>query len=95
MMGIISGAITWMMSGAIANLLVGGGITLVIATGLDLLITEFLDDAAAMMGGMPADILNLSLLFGWGEALSILGGALLTRVAIATAANVMGMRVAK
>lgn len=89
---LLAGIITWAMSGAVASILVGGGLALVVATGLDLIITSFLDDAMTALGGMPADALAVSLLFGWGEALSIVGAALLTRVGIMATANVIGLR---
>lgn len=92
MAGLLVGIFTWMMSGAVASLLVGGGLALVVATGLDLIITSFLDSAVAELGGLPGASLELSLLFGWGEAFSIMGAALLTRVGIQATANVIGLR---
>jgi hypothetical protein len=82
--------VQWIMSGALANLLIGGGLTLVVASGIEVLLEDLLNQITSSMSGMPSDILSLSLLFGWGEALSIIGGALLTRVAIKAAANVVG-----
>ncbi len=95
MMALLAGLITWAMSGAIARLLIGGGITLVVAAGIETMVSSFMDQAVSAMGGAPGAILQLSLLFGWGEAMSIMGGALLTRVAIMTLANVLGVSVAK
>ncbi len=37
------------------------------------------------MSGVPGDMLSVINLFGFGEALSILGSAMLTRVTIASA----------
>jgi len=91
MMQILAGLVTWAFSGAMASILVGGGVTLVLATGLDYAINTFLSAAASAMGGMTGDVLNLSLLFGWGQAISVVGGAFLSRVALVAAANVIGI----
>lgn len=90
---VIAGLLAWWASGLLARLLIGGGISLVVATGLNALIESFLSQAASYASGVPADVLGLSLLFGWGTALSIIGGALLTRVGIQTAANIIGYTV--
>lgn len=92
MMGLLFGLVTWAFSGALASILVGGGIALVVAVGLDTAVTAFLTAAAGAMGGMPSDVLQLSLLTGWADALSIIGGAFLSRVALVAAGQIIGVK---
>lgn len=70
---------------AVANVLGGAGLSLVSAAVLIPLVTSALDMAASAMSGVPGDMLSVINLFGFGEALSILGSAMLTRVTIASA----------
>lgn len=64
---------------------VAAGLSLVSAAVLIPLVTGALDMAASAMSGVPGDMLSVINLFGFGEALSILGSAMLTRVTIASA----------
>lgn len=64
---------------SIARALGGAGLTLASAALVLPLVTSLLNLAASKFGGIPSDILNISLLFGLGEMLSGLGAAMLTR----------------
>jgi len=92
MMNLLAGLVTWAFSGALASILVGGGLTLVIAVGLDAAVTNFLESATGWMGNLPADVLQFSLLTGWADALSIVGGAFLARVGLVAASNILGVK---
>lgn len=66
---------------SIARALGGAGISVVSAAIILPAITAALNAAAGMMGG-AGDILNVALLFGLGECMSITGSAMLTRLAM-------------
>jgi hypothetical protein len=75
---------------SIATALLGGGLALVSYGALSVLLTGALDSAADAFGGLPGDMLNILLLGGLGQILSILGSAMLTRLAITSAS--LGIR---
>lgn len=77
--------------GGINSWLIHAGLTVVVFSGLDVLVTEGLDYASDALGGLPSDALKLALLAGVGDFFSIVGGALLTRVALVTAMNSVGL----
>jgi hypothetical protein len=74
---------------SIATALLGGGLALVSYGALSVLLTGALDSAADAVG-LPGDMLNILLLGGLGQILSILGSAMLTRLAITSAS--LGIR---
>jgi hypothetical protein len=92
MHALLYGVIAWAMGGAIARFLVGAGLSVVVYTGITTGVTALLDNAVTAVGGLPADILSLVLLTGVGESLSIMGAAILSRVALAMAGNVAGLK---
>lgn len=65
-----------------ARVLGGAGLSLVTGAVALPLITTALNAAASAIGGIGGDVLNVALLFGFGEALSIMGTAMLTRAAM-------------
>jgi len=77
--------------GGINSWMIHAGITAVVFSGLDILITEALDYAINGLDGLPADALQLALLCGISEFFSIIGSALLTRVALVMATQSMGL----
>lgn len=91
MAALLYGLVAWAMSGAVARLMVGAGLSLVVFSGLALGVEALLGQAATGFGGMPGDIVQIAKLSGVGVALSIIGSALLSRVALMTAANVLGV----
>lgn len=91
MAGILFGIVSWAMSGLIPMILVGAGMSLVLYAGIQPLIEGLLNDSASAINGLPEIALQLLLLTGVGEALSILGSAILTRFAITMASNVAGI----
>lgn len=86
------GLIAWASSGLLARILVGAGLTLVVYSGVSVGVQSLLQQAASSMSGMPTAIVQLALLSGVGEGLSILGSALLTRVGLTMAGNIAGLR---
>ncbi len=77
--------------GGINSWMIHSGLTVVVFSGLDILITEGLDYASNALNGLPSVALQLALLAGIGEFFAIIGGALLTRVALVTAMNGVGL----
>lgn len=92
MHALLYGVIAWAMGGAIARFLVGAGLSLVIFVGIEAGVTALLDMSVAAIAGLQADVLQLALLSGIGEAISIIGAAILSRVALAMAGNVAGLK---
>lgn len=68
-----------------ANLLVGGGLGLISYGGISLAITTALTVVQSYVGGLTADAFGVVMLMGFGQALSMIGSALLVRAAIASA----------
>lgn len=66
----------------IARILTGAGLALVTGAALVPVVTTALDAAASGLGGMAGDILAICNLGGVGEAMSIIGSAMLTRTVI-------------
>ncbi len=92
MIAFIYGALAWAMSGLIPTLLVGAGLSLVTFTALNPLIESMLESAASSLNGLPLAAVQWTLLAGVGDALSILGSAILTRLSIVAASNALGLR---
>jgi Protein of unknown function (DUF2523). len=67
---------------SIARVLGGAGLSLTTAAVLIPLVTTALNQAADALAGVGGEILQLALLFGIGEAMSIVGSAVLTRMAM-------------
>lgn len=84
--------VAWALGGAAARVLTGAGLALVVFTGLNFAVENVLEYGVAMLGAVPQDVLQLALLTGVGEALSMVGSALLTRAAIIAAARSVGIR---
>lgn len=66
----------------VARVLVSLGLSLVTFVGMDLLMNQLIQVAQNAWGDLPLGILRLAGLAGIGEALSIIMGAILTRVMI-------------
>ena len=67
---------------SIARALGGAGLALTTGAVMIPLVTTSLNAAASAIGGIGGDALQVVLLFGFGEALSIVGAAMLTRLAM-------------
>lgn len=78
----LSGLLKNLFGDSIARVLGGAGLSLVSAAVMIPLVTTLLNQAASAIGGVPGDLLSMIGLFGFGEAMSIIGSAMLTRLAI-------------
>lgn len=76
-----AGLLKTLFGESIARALGGAGISVVSAAIMLPAMTTALNAAAAAMGG-AGDILDVAMLFGLGEAMSIMGSAMLTRLAM-------------
>ena len=70
------------MGGLISRALVGAGLTLVGYAAFVPLLQRGLQQINNALAGMAADMLQVLLLGGLGDVLSIIGSALLTRVSL-------------
>ena len=82
MIGAIKLLLANLLGSFIARILTGAGLAITTGAVLMPVVTTALDAAAGAMGGMPGDMLAVLNLGGVGEALSIIGSAMLTRTAI-------------
>lgn len=92
MKALLFGIIAWASSGLLARVLVGAGLTLVVYSGVSAGVESLLQQAASSMSGMPTAVVQLAMLSGVGQALSILGSALMTRVGLTMAGNIAGLK---
>ncbi|KFN42139.1 hypothetical protein N789_14650 [Arenimonas oryziterrae DSM 21050 = YC6267] len=65
-----------------ARLLTSMGISVASYAGLTVAMTAALNAVAAGVGGLPSAVANIMLLMGFGQALSIIGAAFMTKAAI-------------
>lgn len=85
------GLLQWFARGGVASFMVGAGLTAVTAVGMDALLTHFLQLASSNMGALVGAALQIALLSGVGEFVSIIGSALLTRAALVAATKSLGL----
>jgi len=91
MPALLAPLIIWILSSALAKILFAIGIGFMTYTGILALVTEFLDQSQGFLSQLPSEILSLLHLAGADQALSIIGGALLTRAAIQAAKVSVGL----
>jgi len=91
MLSILYGVLGWAMTGLIPTVLVGAGLSLATYTGLSPLIDSMLQNAVNSLSGMPLEAVQWTLLAGVGEALSILGSAILSRLTIVSLTSALGL----
>lgn len=84
--------VQWAMAGWLGSVLVGGGLTLIIGVAIADQVEGLLDTAANSIAGLPADMFALAMLSGVGEALTIIGSALMARAALQVAGRILGIR---
>ena len=88
---VIGSVLAWLAESALARVLVGAGLTLLVWQGADALVESLLTQAVASFSALPAAALQLILLTGVGSALTMLGSALLTRLAFQTGGRILGV----
>jgi len=82
---LIFGALSVLASSLVARLLVGAGMTLVSAVWIGGAVETALQYVSDAWGGMPGAVVQLLALGGVGQALSIVGAALVGRAALVAA----------
>lgn len=75
-----------LLGGSIARMLTGAGLTLVSYAALSGVLLGALNAAAAAFGGFADALYQITMLSGIGHALSIIGAAMMTRIALNSAA---------
>ncbi|KVE77393.1 cobalt ABC transporter permease [Burkholderia cepacia] len=81
----------WLMSLAgplIVQALIALGVGVLTVTGIDFAVNQALQWVSTNINGLPSDLLNVLALGGVFNALSYVGGAMTTRVAMAGASSV-------
>ncbi|SIQ24751.1 DUF2523 family protein [Marinobacterium stanieri] len=81
----------WFSTGGITSMMTHAGLSMIVFAGLDAMVSELLDTAVDGLNGLPSAALQLALLAGISEFFSIIGGAILTRIALMTAMNSVGL----
>lgn len=88
-------ALLWALTGLIPRLMVGAGLTFLTAAGISTLVNDALNSAAGGLSQLPASVFQVVAMSGVGSALSIVGSAILTRLAIVSATKIIGVAVKK
>lgn len=91
MPALLAPLLIWVLSSAIARIFVSLGIGLFTYVGILALVREFLDQSRGFLSQLSSEVLAILHIAGADQALSIIGGALLTRAAINAAS--VGLRV--
>lgn len=74
---------TWLLSllqPAMSRVLAMLGFSVVTITGMDAMLTQLKQSVVSGLGGLSADMFNVFLLAGGGQALGIITGALTTKL---------------
>jgi len=74
-----------LLGSSVAKMLAGAGVSLVSYAALAGVVMGALNAAAAAVGGMPAALYQVAMMSGIGYAISIIGAAIMTRVALNSA----------
>lgn len=70
---------------SLAKILTGAGLSIASYAALSTAITVMLNSVVGSFANLSADLANMVLLMGVGEAISIIGAAMLTRAGLAAA----------
>lgn len=88
----LAGLLVSLLGSAAARVLTGVGVGLVTYAALSPLINSALTIARNMAAGITSSVLQVCLLAGLGDCMSMLGSALLTRAAISAGRVAMAKR---
>lgn len=91
MPALLAPLLIWILSSALAKILFSIGIGFMTYTGIQALVEQFLDASTGFLSQLPSEILALLHIAGVDQAISIIGGALLTRAAIQAAKVSVGL----
>ena len=72
--------LTRLVGNSAARVMVGGGFSIVTYLILTTMVTALLTALVSALGGLGADVLDIILLAGTGDGLSIIGAAVLTKI---------------
>ncbi len=86
--------LTGLLGGLLARVLIGAGMGVVTYGALSTAVTAALNALTAQFSGLPSDVLNMLLLSGVGQGLSIIGSAMAARAAMRAASVGIGMAAA-
>lgn len=92
MITLIKGIFIWVLAGAISRMLAGAGIALLTYNLLDDVVENLLTQLTTILGGLPADMLTILQMSGIGEALSIIGSAMMTIASLKAAGMILGVK---
>ncbi len=84
--------VIWVLSGFASRVLLGAGVSFVTYTFGDDLVQNYLNLIVGQLGSLPASVFAILQMMGVGDALSIMGSALLTVVSVRAAGMVLGIR---
>lgn len=85
MVNLILGAMATLASSLVARLLIGAGLSIASYVWVGSAIEGLLGQVSSAWGGMPSAVVQLIALGGAGQALSIIGAALVARAGIVAA----------
>lgn len=81
----------WFGGTLLQRMLSGAGVVILTATFVAPMVNQLLAGIVAQISGAPSTVLALLLRAGLGQAITIIGGAALARVAITTASSFVGI----
>lgn len=91
MPALLFGLLSWAAAGLIPMVLLGAGLSLVTFVGLSPIIEGLMNQAVSSFSGLPSAAFQLALLAGVGQFFSIVGSAILSRIAIQAGLKVAGI----
>lgn len=91
MIALFKGLFVWILAGAIARVLAGAGLALGTYSMLSGLLDDFLALLTTSLNGVSAGFASLLWIAGVGDAISIIGSALVAVAAINSARVFIGM----
>lgn len=83
--------VSWTLAGVISRVLLGAGLVLITSVSLVSFVNSMLNNFVSMISQAPAALLNILLLCGLGDSISIIGSAILFRVALLGAGRIIGI----
>lgn len=90
MIALFKGLLVWILAGAVARILAGAGLAIGTYAILGDYLDQFLGLLTTELNGLPADFASILWISGVGEALSIVGSALVATAAINSARVFIG-----
>lgn len=92
MPAIIISALKVVLGLAVGRILVGAGLSLVIYSGVSGFIDSALSNFDSLLSGLPADMVQILAIAGFGEGFSVFLGGVTAIIAITTGSRIVGVR---